>query len=181
MSKLSQHLPFVNDQISFQEKQIAKFSQLGKFKSEFREKLHAATRDKFKELAADIIVADQELDTCAELAKKKTSAAVQLSLLPDEIDGLPEDLLKELSISDGDKTDFAIVAIINDAGGVQSMDRILIGLYKKTGEIFKRNAMTSKLYRMSQKGLVFSVPNKKGWYSTDELSDADVERIFGTK
>lgn len=175
MGILSKHLPFVNEQMTFHEKMVEKFSS-GKFKDDFRANQHSATRDKFKEIAADLIIADKELDSPR---KKDLSGVKQLSLSLEDLEGLPEELVNELSVSDADKTEFAIVNLINENGGILSMDRILIGMYKKTGEIIKRQNMTSRLYRMSQKGLIYSVPNKKGFYSTEELSDEAVTKIFG--
>lgn len=177
MSILAKHLPFVNEQVVFHEKMVEKFSH-GKLKSEFREKLHIETATKLKSLASDLIIGDQELDTPRQ-QKNSIGGSLQLSLALDEIEGLPPELVNELSISNADKTEFSIVNLIAESGGILSMDRILIGLYKKTGEVFKRNTMTSKLYRMSQKGLVYSVPNKKGYYSIEELTNEDVTRIFG--
>lgn len=176
MGILAKHLPFVNEQVAFHEKMAEKFSS-GKFQSEFRTTQHISTRDKLKELSADLIIADKELDTPK---KKDLSGAKKLSLLPEELEGLPEELIKELSVSDADKTEFVIANMISENGGILSMDKILIGIYKKTGEIIKRQTMTSKLYRMSQKGLVFSVPSKKGFYSTEELTEEDVAKVFAS-
>ncbi len=77
------------------------------------------------------------------------------------------------------KLDFAIEAVVNEAGGVASLDKILIGLYKKTREVHKRGTITSRLYRMRQKNTIFAVPNKSGFYSTKSLSEQDVKRLFG--
>lgn len=175
MSTISKHLPFVNEQVIFHEKMAEKYSR-GKFASDFRAKQHLSTRDKFIELAADLIIADKELDSPK---KKDLSGIKQLTLSLEELEGLPEELVKELSVSDADKTEFIIVNLINENGGVLSMDKILIGMYKKTGEVIKRQAMTSRLYRMSQKGLVFSVTNKKGFYSTEELTEDEIVKLFG--
>lgn len=175
MSILSKHLPFVNDQATFHEKMVEKFS-IGKFKSDFRSSQHTTTRDKFQELVADLIIADKELDSPK---KKDLSGVKQLSLSLADIEGLPEELVKELSVSDTDKSEFAIVNMINENGGIMSLDKLLIGMYKKTGEVIKRLNMTSRLYRMSQKGLVFSVTGKKGFYSTEELSEDDINKVFG--
>jgi hypothetical protein len=175
VSTIAKHLPFVNEQMTFHDKMFEKYSN-GKFKGDFRANLHASTRDKFKELAADLIIADKELDSPK---KKDLSGVKQLSLSLEDIEGLPEELVNELSVSDADKTEFAIVNIINENGGILSLDKILIAIFKKTGEIIKRANMTSRLYRMSQKGLVFGVPNKKGFYSTEELTEEDVTKVFG--
>lgn len=93
-----------------------------------------------------------------------------------ELEGLPEELLNELSISDADKVEFTIQQIIDDNGGVISLDRLLVDMFKKTGKIYKRNALTSKLYRMSNKGMVFSVPNKKGVYSTSLIEGEELNK-----
>ncbi len=102
-----------------------------------------------------------------------------MSLTLEDVEGLPSELMQELSISDSDKLDFAIESIMNEAGGVLSLDKILIGLWKKTGEIHKRGNLTSRLYRMRQKGTIHAVPNKSGYYSTRPLSEQDVRRLFG--
>jgi hypothetical protein len=90
-------------------------------------------------------------------------------------------LIRELSISDADKQEFAIVGIINDGGGILSLDKIMVGIFRKTGEVVKRTATISRLYRMAQKGLIYSVPLKKGFYATRPTSEQDVRRIFGTE
>ena len=58
-------------------------------------------------------------------------------LTPEVIEGLPKELMDELSISDADRTEFAIMNIIDENGGIASLDNILIGLYKKTNDILK--------------------------------------------
>lgn len=102
-----------------------------------------------------------------------------ITLTLEDIEGLPPELMQELSISDADRLEFTIVSIINDAGGILSLDKIIVGLYKKTGEVHKRSTLTSRLYRMIQKSLIYSVPYRKGIYSTQELTDDDVKRLFG--
>ena len=74
--------------------------------------------------------------------------------------------------------DFAILKIVEAAGGIASLDRILVGLYKETGEIMKRTTLTSRMYRMSQKGLIFPVHGKKGAYSSEELTEEQVEQLI---
>jgi hypothetical protein len=43
----------------------------------------------------------------------------------------------------------------------------------------KRSTLTSRAYRMVQKGNLFSVPTKKGVYSTHELTEDQVSQILG--
>jgi len=147
----------------------------------FRGNLHKTTSDKFRALAADLENADKLLDTPHPEALKATKGPIQLqlSLTIDDIEGLPPELIGELSLSDADKTEFAIVNAIEEAGGIISLDKLLIGLYKKTGEVHKRTSLYSRLNRMVSKNLIYYVPGKKGIYSTEQLNTEDVVRMFG--
>ena len=175
MSILNNHIPFVKEQISFQERQAQKFAA-----DKFRQNLHLSKANEFKVLLEDIQKSDKKLDEPPVEAHRKITLKQKLSLAPEDILGLPEDLLKELSVSDADKTEFIILSLIDESGGVISLDKLLIGLFKKTGDIIKRSGMTSRLYRMSSKGMLFNVPGKKGYYSKDELTESEVEKIFGS-
>lgn len=182
MSILEKHLAFVNDQIAFQGKMIDKFSS-----NSYRKTLHEATQGKFKVLAADLADANKILDQYSskmpdELGgsqgQRATSGKVRINLTPQDLEGLPEDILEELSISEADKTEFAILALMDESKGIVSLDKLIVGLFKKTGEKHKRATLTSRLYRMAQKEQVFSVPNKKGVYSTRLLTDEEVENLI---
>lgn len=89
------------------------------------------------------------------------------ALLPKELIGLPQEVLDELSAKGTDKQEVLIVELIDAAGGVLSLDRILIGIYKSTGTILKRPVLTAKLYRMVQNGMIFKIPRRKGLYTTE--------------
>lgn len=170
---LPQHIAFIQEQISFHEKRAIAVSG-----QEWRSKIHLETAAKFKALIA--LISDLQ-KKAEETQRKPPMHGHQLSLNLEDVDGLPEELVKELSISDADRTEFAILTLIEEAGGLLSIDKLLIGLYKKTGEIHKRQYLTNRLYRMVQKGLLFNVPNKKGAYSTEELTADQVEQIINPK
>lgn len=178
MSILEKHIAFVNDQIAFQGKMIQKFD-----KNPFRKSLHEATQGKFRSLAADLAEADKVLDEAAvrplSSPGQANSGRLKLALTPEDIEGLPDDVLKELSISDADKTEFAILGLMEEAGGIMSLDHLIIGLFKKTGEKHKRQTLTSRLYRMAQKEQVFSVPSRKGVYSSRQVSEEEAEKLTG--
>jgi len=175
MSILNKHLAFVNEQFTFHERMVEKVGA-----ASFRGTLHKGTAEKFKGLAADLEEADKLLD-----APQKTPQApqargpIQLSLSIEDVEGLPDELVKELSLSDADKLEFEIVNAIEEAGGVISLDRLLINVYKRTGEIHKRTYLTNRLARMAQKNVIYYVPGRKGVYSTEQLSSEDVVRLFG--
>ncbi len=175
MSMLNKHLVFVNEQVGIQTRLAKKYAN-----DQQRSELHLATRDSFINLLAAMSEADSVLDA-VEPARNQVQTPV-LTLQPDELEGLPPELLAELS--EGavpDKADAALLQVLADRGGIASLDQIIVGLFKRTGELVKRNTLTSKLYRMAQKGVLFPVPDKKGVYSVRRLSDEDVRRIFGTE
>ncbi|MGD8327688.1 MAG: hypothetical protein PVF65_12305, partial [Sphingomonadales bacterium] len=94
-----------------------------------------------------------------------------------EVEGLPEELLTELSLSESDKIDYTILSLVSELGGVATLDRLLVSLYQETKEIFKRATLNARIYRLIQKGLLHSVPGKKGVYSERELSEEEVQRL----
>lgn len=171
MSILQKYLPFVKEQVEFQERMRQKYGG-----NSFRQQLHQNTKDKFAALLADMEAADIQLDT-PQQPRRSAAKLVNLNLTPADIEGLPEELIGELSISEADKAEFAILSILEDAGGIASLDRIIIGLYRKTGEIHKRSSVTSKLYRMAQKDLVFSVPSKKGVYASTSFTEEEAAEL----
>lgn len=167
---MSEHVDFVNAQIAFHESMADKLKANPR-----RQSRHMETAGQFKGLLSYIVSLEAGKQMLSAGSGKKP---IPLALTFDEIEGLPPELIQELSVSDGDRMDFAILRIIENGGGISSLDRILVGIYKETGEVMKRTTLTSKVYRMSQKGLLFSVPNKKGVYSTQELTDAQAEELI---
>ena len=112
------------------------------------------------------------------LSPQAPKGAPRLSLLPEDLVGLPDELLQELSVTKSDFFDFEIARYIDEAGGVMTLDQLIITLYRKTGEIHERSKLNSRLYRMAKKNLVKSIEGRKGVYATkdvviDDLFDED--------
>ena len=103
-------------------------------------------------------------DACDHIASLE---AMTSALPPDlgNLNDLPDALLAELSITKTDTLEDQLVTVINAHGGAASLDQILVGLYRKFGVSQKRRFIQNKLYRMT---MVWSVPGKKGVYSTEE-------------
>lgn len=172
MTMLDKYLAFVNEQIAFHEERVKQFSEMPK-----RANKHQQTADTFVGLRQFI----QDLAEDAEAVKTRSLQKPQqlrLSLTPDEIDDLPEELLNELSISAADRAEYLILNLLEDAGGVMSLDQILVGIYRATKEIPKRTTVTNRLYRMSQKNLIHSVPNKKGVYSLYPITEEQMDKLL---
>ena len=172
-SLITQDLSFLHEQIAFHEKRAASLKD-----TEWRAKIHLETADKFRSVISHIT---DLLSQYQQQKAPKSPASAQLSLKLEDIEDLPEDLIKQLSISDSDRVEFAITSLIEEAGGILSLDKILIGLYKRTGEIHKRSITNNRILRMIQRKELFSVPSKKGAYSTRELSPDEVDKIINSK
>lgn len=179
--KIDKGITYLLEQEKVQKKLAEKFG-----KQEYRKNLHTRSAEKFTQIAEDIKLAlyyIEELEKSLEdlsknCIKKKPKTGIQLSLRFEEVTDLPEEVLKELSLSDSDKTDYQIRSLMEQLGGIASLDRLIVGIYRETGEVIKRSTITSKLYRMVQRGIVYGVPGKKGVYSLEELSPEDVEKII---
>lgn len=142
---------------------------------EYSSKAHRLYKDGANE-EADIV--SQESDYFHEIVdilKSKNNTEVfmkpSMYVFPDELKNLPDELLQQLNISSSDKQDFQIIEAINSVGGVANIDKILIAYYHLTKEVFDRQKLMAKLYRMANKGLLYSHPSKKGIYGTSPIED----------
>jgi len=169
MNSLEDNIAFVNNQEKFHIERAKIFAN-----NPYKKTKHLETAEKFENLALFINSLANEKEPEKE---QKKFTQLKLSLSPQDIEDLPEDLIKELSISDADKAEFVILNMIEEAGGIMSLDQIIVGLYKLTNEINKRNAITNRMYRMGNKGLIHAVPNKKGVYSLEPISDEDSSNL----
>ncbi|KAA3629391.1 MAG: hypothetical protein DWQ09_03825 [Proteobacteria bacterium] len=157
MDRLKKHLDFVKAQIAYNHKCLQKFSENSRGWQNCADRIK-----KFESLYADL---EQFSRGEAAQVDHPTSDVPRLTLLPSDLEGLPEELIKQLAIGPSEQADFQILSIIEEYGGVASLDQIIIALYKKTGEISERSKLNSKLYRISQKGLIKNVEGKKAVYA----------------
>ena len=172
MSMLDKHLDFVKVQIKFHLGCADQYSG-----DTYRSKKHLETAGSFEALLQDLEAANASIDS--KVVPIRSARKPRLSLAPDDLEDLPEELIEELSISSGDKTEFAIIRLLEEAdSSIISLDQLLVGLYRKTGEIHKRQTTTSRLYRMSQKGLISNVPGRKGVYSLLPMSEREIDRLL---
>lgn len=84
----------------------------------------------------------------------------------EDLSDLPPELLKELSSTKTDELETQIVTIINAASTVADIDTILINLYRRFEVVQTRRFLQNKLWRMTQKEIIWSVEGKKGSYTT---------------
>jgi len=77
---------------------------------------------------------------------------------------LPPELLKELSAGHADKLEDQIVEVMRGHGGSAAMDKLLIGLYRKSKIVQKRRFLQNKLWRMVRKGLLRKNRENRGTF-----------------
>ena len=176
MDIIEKHLSFVKEQQSIQEKLARKYED-----QPWRSELHAKSAAHFGSLADDLVLAQQQM-TGAPTSLREFQPPIPSSnifVTAKDIEGLPAELLRELSLSETDKLEFTIASVIEENGGILSLDKLLIGLYRRTGDIVRRNTLTSRLYRMAQRNQIFPVPGKKGIYATRPISEEAMRGIPG--
>lgn len=169
MSKLQNLLPFVKGQAAFHRKMS--LSQ-GLTSNPKRQALHRDLADQFGELIDAITEA---IETLSSIPAPSSPENNPLELNPEDLAGLPPELLSQLSVTESDKLDGMIVDIIKSSGGSMLLDKLMIALFKRSGEIQQRPQLISRLYRLSKKGKVFSVPKKKGVYTTDRPLESSTD------
>tara|TARA_R110002020_G_scaffold192353_1_gene392503 strand:- start:2035 stop:2343 length:309 start_codon:yes stop_codon:yes gene_type:complete len=85
-----------------------------------------------------------------------------------DLDGLPDELIKELKLNNSFKMNWRIINLIKSNDGKISIDKLIINYYHEHKEVLVRQNLNAKLYRMVQQGLLVSVPNSKGVYELSE-------------
>lgn len=92
------------------------------------------------------------------------------------LEGLPQEIVEQVRVGETEKFEAGVMKLLRAANGQPMLlDNILIGLYLMHRESYKRAQLNNKLYRMVTKGLISSVPGKKGLYtvaSQDEVESA---------
>jgi hypothetical protein len=75
-------------------------------------------------------------------------------------------LLRELSVKKNDELEDQILTVIRACDdGEAGLDQVLVGLYRKFKVVQTRRYIQNKLYRMSKKELVFTMPGHRAAYS----------------
>lgn len=123
------------------------------------------------------------LDAAADEIVRLTGLTSALPHDIGNIHDLPQSLLNELSVVKTDEIENQVVTVINANGGAADIDRVLIGLYRKFSVEQKRRFIQNKLWRMKDNGILWTVPGKKGVYSTTEPNEpkttiSEAEEVF---
>jgi hypothetical protein len=112
--------------------------------------------------ALESLVAEVE-----ELRRKVAPLPTRLGDLSD----IPPSLRAELSGVEVDELESQLVTVINSYGGTADLNQALIGLFRKFKIEQTRRFIQQKLWRMTTDGLLWSVPRRKGVYTTKKPSE----------
>ena len=82
-----------------------------------------------------------------------------------DLGDLPPALLAELSGPRTDALEDQILGVVGLAEGGIELNRLLIELYRRHGDVHTRKALNNKTYRMVQKGLLRQVDGRRGVYA----------------
>lgn len=156
---------FVKKQIAYHERKIKVL------KDAPAAAMHVVYAETFRRLRAHCIASDELIARQETQLKAPSGAAIPdvsnaQTITPADLAGLPKELLDQLNLPQLDNQEKLIVDLVNEAGSVLSLDKILIGLYRKTGEVLQKRALNQKIFRMIDKGLLWKVPKKKGVYTS---------------
>lgn len=130
----------------------------------------------FLELILSRLTSPEEQQNYAEFVSDLESLSCppllfydSINLTPDDLEGLPPEVIEQLGLNESDYYEMELVRLINKVGGVVSLDKLIVLLYKEKNEVAGRTPLNARLYRMMKKSLVYSVPGKKGVYSTKPM------------
>lgn len=177
MPILPQFIDFVNDQVQYHDRSVARPHPRAKPGSTEQHRQIAAT---FRELHKAMLEHPTPGEAAASTDSKHAilplnvpdddlSRAIlsnPLELSPDLFGDLPQEILDQLRISETDKFEANVIKILNATENrLMLLDNILIQLFRMTKEVHTRQGLTNKLYRMAAKGKIFA-EGRKGVYTT---------------
>jgi hypothetical protein len=174
MAKIDNLVTFVKEQVGVQEKLAKKYEE-----DSYRQGLHLKTANNFSDLAKFLEGIQRRGTRDTAYLNRGDTPQKRIQITYEEIADAPEELLRELNLTENDRQELLVEYIIARDGGILSLDKIMVELYKQTKEVPKRNALTQRLYRMASRGMIYNVPGKKGVYSTYELTESEAKKMFG--
>lgn len=96
----------------------------------------------------------------------------------EDVKDLPKEILDDLTNSSLKKVELIILKIINDNENYASKDQLIVKSYSEHGKFYKKNELSSLIFRMRSKGLIHSVPGYQGIYSTIRHEEVQEKQTF---
>jgi len=134
----------------------------------FRSWAASATRDGHLEQAVRWTNNAVTLDGVAEELARLQRILQPIPASYGDLSDLPPELIKELSGIKADDLEQQLFTIIKAGGMEVELDAILIELFRRFKVVQTRKFLQNKLWRMAQKGMIWTVRGRKGIYTTAE-------------
>lgn len=182
MLRIQSNLPFVKRQLDYQTRQrdrlhekiqrkAAAGGDVGPdvHKATLHERIVLELQSLIDSMIHDIEQAGQEAPSNRVTPDDPLFALLEspTALTPDQLRDLPQDLIDQLQISESDKFQWGVVDLISRSyGQTMSIEVLLIALYRTTGKIYERVDLSNRLYRLTRKGVLYTVQGRKGFYTT---------------
>jgi hypothetical protein len=161
---IDQHIQLVKSQIAWLSSQIDRFSPgHPRYRPE-----QIALYERLASQHQELLKFLEDLTSQGEPSGDRAAFLGVVRDQNDDLSDLPKELLAELSDKTTRGSVDPIAQVIADRGGTATLDEILIDLYRKHGQVSKRTLLANKLYRLSRQGVVWSLPGKKGVYTTSD-------------
>lgn len=96
-----------------------------------------------------------------------------------DLSDLPPELVKELTGIKVDDLEQQLFTVIKSGGDEVDLDAILIELFRRFQVVQTRKFLQNKLWRMAQKGIIYSVPGRKGVYTAKEPPLVSDDELLG--
>jgi len=138
-------------------------------------KINPAVAAKHEETVASYDKVLLELESAVSPTPPEPSVEDLFSLNPLDLDGIPEDLEEELSLSQSDKEDAQIIELLRIAGRPLELNELLIACYRKYEIKHKRNLLTARIYRLIKKKLVHTVGKGKYTHGPEPISEESLQ------
>ena len=142
-------------------------------------------RAKHKNAGPQKVAAHEQLATKFASAAQLLAAAPKKSDLdsgpheslfvvdPFDLGDLPSELVEQLAIPQSDQDDAKIIRLLRLAQRPLSINEVMVALYRRFGEVQKRNAVNARLYRMTQRGDLLKL--EKGVYTLPSMPNQGIE------
>lgn len=169
---------FVDEEIEFVKSQIEHHKRTITFYQDRRNDPAKAARHRgilrrFEELLPKMV----KIAELGDIPDLEVTEVKKIGSRFGDLSDLPDELKTQLVSIQYDALEQQIIDTVNDNfDHIASIDEILVSLWRSHGDLHQRDIIANKIYRMTRKEQLYSVPGRKGVYSTIEVELADVEK-----
>lgn len=148
---LDEHIAYVKSQVEICEDRVKRYAPGGGMESVVGHEKSKAALYKSRSLLSYL------------LEQKRLSQPIPKAL--GDISDLPEELLKELAVTQTDELEDQILTVVRACNGEANLDQVLVGLFRKFKVVQTRRYLQNKMYRMGKKELLHAIEGQRASYT----------------